>query len=57
MIFTRTKLLHTLLAASTVFALASCGKKEEAKAPAEPVKKGKINFFVEGVEGKVPSSK
>jgi simple sugar transport system substrate-binding protein len=54
MIFSRNKLLHTLLAACTVFALASCGKKEEAKAPAEPVKAAeplKVGFIYVGPVG------
>lgn len=54
MIFTKNKLLHGLLAACTALVLAGCGKKEEAKTPAEPPKAAeplKIGFVYVGPVG------
>lgn len=54
MIFTKNKLLHTVLAACTVLVLAGCGKKEEVKAPVEPPKTAeplKIGFIYVGPVG------
>lgn len=54
MIFTKNKLLHTLLVACTALVLAGCGKKEEVKAPVESsktVEPLKIGFIYVGPVG------
>ncbi len=50
--FSKSKLLNIVLAACTVFALASCGKKDEK--PAEPAKAAeplKVGFIYVGPVG------
>ena len=54
MIFSKSKFIHTVIAACTVLALAGCSKKEEAKAPVEPPKAAeqlKVGFIYVGPVG------
>ena len=54
MIFSKSKFIHTVIAACTVLALAGCSKKEEAKAPVEApkaVEPLKVGFIYVGPVG------